>query len=192
MKTLFIEAGHGGGDPGAVARYQGKQVTEGELTADLQARIVKFLAPVAQQKNWQIKTDLPNLRLIQVLNWLRQWVKKDDVIVSLHFNAGSMKSTGVECIVPESAQFIASFGPSGTPAAHHITNAVNRALGINERPTVKPSQTPRKRIGILQIVPKSILIEVCFISNPTELDTYLKNRDRVAEELAAAIAEAYL
>lgn len=192
MRTLYIEAGHGGRDPGAVGQYNGRQVTEAELTQDLQARIVKKLAGTANKLGWQIKTDVPNLTLAQVLRWLRLGLKQTDALVSLHFNAGRLSSTGVECIVPEKTRFVPSYGPTGTPQAHLINNAVNRVLDIEERPTLKPSQTPRKRVGILELTPNSILIEVCFISNPAELAKYIENRDAVAEELAEAIAQAYL
>ena len=54
-------------------------------------------------------------------------------------------------------------------------------MGIANRGVKTEKQTARKGIGILNLKAGiSVLVEVCFMSNPNDLRAYLKNKEAVA------------
>jgi N-acetylmuramoyl-L-alanine amidase len=174
MKTAYILAGHSNTDPGAVANG----VKEADLTKGLRDQICGVLA----EKGITYQRDNDAHNLTQVLKDLRS--HEGDLILDIHFNAsGDFKATGVEVLVPDRAN------REEIAFANKLCGTVAHTLGIRTRGVKSERDSARGRLAIMQPAGNNILLEVCFISNDTDLAAYEEYEGELAEVIADLVAD---
>ena len=110
--------------------------------------------------------------------------RSDDFVIDLHFNAhGNPQARGTETIVADDATELE------LRMASRLAHVTSDALDIPLRCIKSESQTPHRRLAMLHLTPQSIILEVCFCTSPEDVEAYRNNREKLAAELAWAIAE---
>ena len=171
--TIFLFAGHGGTDPGAVG-VDGRR--EADETIRLRDRILSHLpsdASVSIDKN----TD----SLREVLR--KANTGSGSVVLDIHFNSASATATGCEVLIGDDAK------QNDIDLATDILEALLQNLGLKNRGVKKESETPRKRLGVMRESGAACLAEVCFISNKNDMAAYDKAFDSLARDIAMVLVK---
>jgi N-acetylmuramoyl-L-alanine amidase len=166
-----VTAGHGAGDPGAVA-------ADGTTEAALMTELRNIVADKLRKAGHEVKTDgaaWQNLPLVHALTL----VPGSDVAVELHMNAATnVLARGVEVVsLPtrtEQARTIAR------RIAHVIESPVRGSGGW-----IDQSQSARGRLGFVRA--GGLVVEVGFISNPVELHMVRSRLWLVASAIVEAL-----
>jgi len=162
---VFIDAGHGGGDPGA--RYQ--DLNEADLMRELALNIKK--------KN-------PSFELIAIdedsnkamLDMMNRG-GEDDYIISLHLNSSyTADSYGVECYH--------SGEEAAMKLAEKICKSISDATGQYNR-----GAKYKKDLWITRVKPNGVLIELGFLSNKKEREIILSSWDIYSDIISKTISE---
>lgn len=168
---ITVTAGHGAGDPGAVA-------ADGTTEASLMTELRDIVARKLRDLGHSVKTDgapWQNLPLVHALTL----VPGADVAIELHMNASENRSArGVEVV-----SLIERAGLARTIArriAHVLETPVRGAGGW-----IDQAQSARGRLGFVRA--GGLVVEVAFISNPEELARYQERKWLVASAIVAAI-----
>lgn len=170
---IFLIAGHGGGDSGAVGV---SNRTESAETIKLRDKIKVHL----QDNGAKFYTDDDRDGLATVLN--KCSTGSGSVVLDIHFNAAAAKTaTGVEVIVGDDAQ------GNDLALAMDVLDTVIKHTGLKSRGIKKESQTPRKRLGMMREHGSVCLLETCFISNDKDMAAYDKAIGDLARDLAVAL-----
>ena len=172
--TIFLFAGHNlKSDPGAVSGNR----TEAREAAKLRKEVAFHL--IQLQANFVTDNDSDDLR--QTL--AKANTGSGSVVLDLHFNAGPASATGVEVLVGDDAT------AEDMAFAKAVLKATTSALGLRDRGIKRESQTPRKRLGVMREQGRVCLLEVCFISNPSDMAAFDANKVLLAKTLAAILVE---
>lgn len=167
---IFLLAGHGGGDSGAVG-VNGR--TESAETIKLRDKIKAHL----QRAGAKFCVDSDRDGLATVLR--KCATGGGSVVLDIHFNASSNKlATGVEVIVGDDAQ------ANDLALATDILNLMVGRTGLKSRGIKRERDTPRKRLGVMREHGAVCLLETCFISNPSDMQKYDVVVDNLARDLA--------
>lgn len=172
MTIVTITAGHGGSDPGAV----NGNVTEAEIATDMRNMIKLYL----ERKGIDVRTD-GNGSDNQSLTNAIKLISGSKVAIELHCNAFSKPSAGgVEALAQ----------PKDKAICQKLCKAVSRVMGIpirgSEGGFKSEGSGQHSRLGYVRN--GGIILELFFISNPVELQTYQARKWLVARELADVIA----
>lgn len=160
---IYLCAGHGGSDSGAV--YFGKK--ESDLTFDFTSSLHKVLSSY----DINCLLDKKENKAQDTINYLKNIIKQDDIALDFHFNASENKdASGCEVFVPESPS------KKEIDLAGKVCYTISTYLGIKNRGIKKPSESKRGKIGFLELNCNTILIEICFMSNLQDMDKYEKNK----------------
>ena len=164
---VYVDAGHGGGDPGA----NGCGYNEEDLTYELAHKVADRLRASGTQVYVMDSTDKKlnyKYRHPDALNM------GANAYVSIHFNAGG--GTGTESYVHSlrSAQ-----GSLCLQSSTH--SSLINALGLRDR-GMKSEQ-----FAVVSGPVPSVLLEVCFIDNWDDMNTYIARKDSVALGIASGI-----
>jgi N-acetylmuramoyl-L-alanine amidase len=168
-RKIIISAGHGGIDSGAV----GNGYIERDLTIELRNLIVAELSSLG------IKADVdPNKNALkETLAWLRGRFVSKDILFDIHWNAGPAAAKGSEVIIPDvSSEY-----------EKKLAEALLKVLvdvGFKSRGVKPEAETARKKLGWMRPVAENVLIEICFISNSTDMKLYQANKQTIAKKLA--------
>lgn len=147
---IAVSVGHGLSDPGAV---------NGDLCEHLIVYGIAWKlreALTAKGHNVEpISCFQPLIGKIKEIN-AEHAVKPFDLAVEIHLNsAADPKANGTECLY---------FSPKNQPLATQLSGALSKALGTRNRGAIK-----RDNLGFLkQTNPPALIIEVLFISNPSD------------------------
>lgn len=169
-RKIILSAGHGGTDPGAVS---GSYI-ERDLAIELRNLIVKELNSLG------IKPLVDDNRnaLKQTLAWLRGKFASKDILVDIHWNAaGSREANGSEIIIPD----VSSKFEKDLAAA---LLKVFTDIGFRNRGVKPEALTARKTLAWMRPNAENILLEVCFISNLTDMKLYEANKLQIAKRVA--------
>lgn len=168
-RKIIISAGHGGIDSGAVS---GSYI-ERDLTIELRNLVVAELKALGVTA---LVDDNKNA-LKETLAWLRGKFGSKDILFDIHWNAASPQAKGTEVIVPDQAsQF-----------ENNLAKAILKVftdLGFKDRGVKPESLTARKRLGWMRPTAENVLLEVCFISNATDMKLYQANKTNISKQLA--------
>lgn len=174
MRKIIISAGHGGTDPGA----SGNGYIERDLAIELRNLIIAELKALGISA---LSDDDKNA-LKQTLLWLRGKFTTGDILLDIHWNAaGNPDANGSEVIIPQ----IASTFEKDLAAA--ILKCFT-SFGYRDRGVKPETETARKSLGWMRPNAENILIEVCFISNLTDMKLYQANKQGIARRVAATLA----
>lgn len=170
---IFLIAGHGGGDSGAVG-VNGRK--EAEETIKLRDKIALHLKNAGA--NFRVDDDRDGLST--VLKKINSG--SGSVVLDIHFNASQNKTaTGVEVIVGDDAQ------GNDLSLAMDVLECVLNLTGFKNRGVKKESQTQRKRLGVMREHGAVCLLEVCFITSASDMIKYDLTSDALAEKLAEVL-----
>lgn len=166
-----ITAGHGAGDPGAVA-------ADGTTEAALMTELRDIVASKLRSFGHTVKTDgarWQNLPLVHALTL----VPGADAAIELHMNAAASTSArGVEVVsLPAQRELARTIARR---IAHVIESPVRGAGGW-----IDQAQTARGRLGFVRV--GGLVVEVGFISNPEELHRVRTRLWVVASAIVAAL-----
>jgi N-acetylmuramoyl-L-alanine amidase len=180
MNTLYLIAGHHHNDPGAVSNHAslGGRVKEADLTIELRG-LIKMYFELYNDNPVVIDND--SHVLSRVISEIASTIKRDDIMVDIHFNAFNGRATGVEVIVPRISS------AKERNLADNICINLADIMKIPNRGVKGEDKTARGRIGILAGTGNRILIEVCFKDNPVDMLAYQKNKHLVADSIAQSI-----
>lgn len=183
MKTIYLSAGHTnvkGSDNGA----SGNGFVEGVLAVEF----VKLLEVELKKLNVKVITDSFSNALAQtMISFKNLFVKKQitakDIAIEIHWNAASPEATGTEVIIPgrSSSKEATTIEKK---VALEIVDSIATILNIKNRGVKFEYQTARKKLGWMTLDAENILIEMCFISNKKDMESYQKNKEILAKAIA--------
>ena len=174
MRTLFLSAGHGGYDVGAV----GNGHKEAELTIELRDLVNKYLLKLGIKA---ITDDNKNA-LAQTIRFFQNKVSKDSILIDIHWNAFTETSTGTEVLIPAQPTELEK------SIAIDLSKVISDTLKIKNRGVKTELQSARGKLGWMRLTGENILIETCFISNPNDMKSYQENKEMLAENIAIVLA----
>lgn len=172
-RKIFLSAGHGGTDSGAV----GNGYVERDLTIDLRNHIARELKAIGVVPS----IDDDRNALSKTLAWLRGKFKAKDILFDIHWNAAANpEAKGSEVIVPDAAS---QFEKDLAKAILKVFTDV----GFKDRGVKPEALTARKKLGWMRPAAENILIEVCFITNLTDMKLYEANKNNISKNIASVL-----
>jgi N-acetylmuramoyl-L-alanine amidase len=183
MRKIFISAGHSnraGRDRGAT----GNGFIEGELTVELRNLIISELNKLGVKPI----VDGDNTILSETLNFFRNLTTPNCIVLDLHWNAAAPTATGTETLIPSNpSQFEINL-------AEALSKAVNETLGIRLRGNHKgklgvktEAESHHGRLGWMRLTGENVLMEICFITNSSDMNAYQKNKNTLAKKIAEVL-----
>lgn len=177
MKTIFLDAGHHNNDPGAVNAQL--NITEATLTKDFRNHLGEALRANGYEDTLLYDRDQDNLN--QTIARINSSLTENDLVISIHFNAGPPKASGCEVIVANNAS------TTELTIAASLCRTLSTTLKLNNRGVKRESSSARGRLAIVNVIPNAVLLEVCFISNESDITSYYTNKNNLMTNLAKAI-----
>jgi len=171
--AIFLSAGHNLKDPGAVAGG----TTEAAEMMELRDRVIFHIGERAK-----VIRDLDSETLGQYLTRIQ--TGSGSVVLELHMDAaGTATATGATAVIGDDADGL------DKRFAEDLARLCSGTLGIRNRGVITESKTHRGRLGLMRETGIVALLEVCFISNPSDLQAYRDNREVLAAKLADILVQ---
>lgn len=183
MRKLFISAGHTnvkGKDQGA----SGNGYIEGVETVRLRDAIVNHY----KKLGGDVTIDSNSNTLAHTLTYFKNLVSPTSIVLDIHFNAASPSATGTETLIPNNnTEFERNL-------AYDLSYKVSKTLGIPARgkyngltgvKTEKDSH--HGSLGWMKLTGDNVLMEICFISNKNDMESYEENFEKLAKEIAEVL-----
>lgn len=185
MRKIFISAGHSN-KPGKDRGASGNGFIEGELTVELRNLIVSELKKMGVNP----VVDEDDSILSQSINFFRNLTTNTCIVMDIHWNAGPPTATGTETLIPsENTKFEREL-------AGKISEVVSKRLGIRLRGNHRgilgvktEAESHHGRLGWMRLTGENILPEICFISNKSDMESYQKNKQCLAKDIANVLVE---
>jgi N-acetylmuramoyl-L-alanine amidase len=137
-----------------------------------------------KSKNVKVTTDQNTSKLREVVSWLKGLVTSKDLVIDIHFNASTNpKASGVEVLIDDTSSSIEKM------FSRELAEVISESLKLKNR-GIKPESTTRhKRLAIISDpqVAVNVLLEICFVSNQSDVDSYKKNYLSLVNNLANVI-----
>lgn len=183
---VFIDAGHGEDDPGAV----GNGMRESDIVLEVATHLNVILRGVGIETKMSRTGDTRPALRHQTAN---QWGA--DLLVSIHANAGG--GTGVETVIATSSpRNLKRDLAESRKLASMISNALGQEFGMRVRRdngVMLETETPRRSIGVLrESTMTAVLPEIAFIDSPPQnpdIDVLRNRRADVAFVIARCICQ---
>jgi N-acetylmuramoyl-L-alanine amidase len=174
---IFLSAGHNSHgikiDNGASAN--------GYTEANLAINFRELVEIELNKLHLSYITDKDNERLAEYLERIK--TGNGSVVLEFHFDAAAnTKATGTTSIVGVDADRL------DIAFAREIVNATSTILGIKNRGIISEAQSHRGRLGLMRENGIVSLLELCFITNKSDLEKFFKNKFVLAREIAKIIA----
>lgn len=175
---VFISAGHNAqsktikSDPGAI----GNGYKEGDLTIDFRNRVCKELDRIGTKYTRDSDEESLSMYLRRINTG------SGSVVIEYHFDAAaSSAATGTTGLIEREADRL------DRAFAKEITDATASILGIRNRGVITEAESHRGSLGLMREEGIICLSELCFISNKSDVNNYLKYRDALAKKHAEII-----
>lgn len=169
--AIYLSAGHYEKDSGAV----GNGYKENELCIELRDMVVPRLG------GYRVITDKDCETLSQYLARIKPG--NASVVVEIHFNAATPSATGTEVLIADNHNTLSR------DLADDLSTEIASTLCIPNRGVKTESQSARGRLAFVRQEGACALIEVCFISNKKDMESYQKHKEEVAEAIAELLKE---
>lgn len=172
---IFLSAGHHLKDPGAVANgYK-----ENELAIRLRDLIAKELDNLGAKYILDKDTET----LAQYLNRIQ--TGSGSVVCELHWNASSnLAANGCEILVKNNPPY------QTMNVAKKVIGSICEIAGFRNRGVKTEKESARGSLGLMKEQGIVLLIEMCFITHPPDMDKYFANEYYIAQSIAIELAEA--
>lgn len=170
---IFISAGH---NPHGIKVDNGASAN-GYTEADLAIDFRELVELELNRLKAKYITDSDSERLAQYLERIK--TGNGSVVLEFHFDAATNpKATGTTSIIGVDADRL------DMAFAREIANATSTILGIKNRWVISEEQSHRGRLGLMRENGIVSLLELCFITNKSDLEKYFKNKFVLAREIA--------
>jgi N-acetylmuramoyl-L-alanine amidase len=183
MRKIFLSAGHTnipGGDRGA----SGNGFIEGELTIELRNSIYNELCILGARA----ELDSNSNALKETIQAFKNLVSPSCILVDIHWNAAGPTATGTETFIPD------NYTEFELELASKLSKCISDTLEIPLRGSVKgkpgvktEAMSARKTLGFMRLTGQNALLEVCFISNKSDMEKYQTNKKTLAKNIAQII-----
>lgn len=181
MRKIFLSAGHSnkkGSDVGAT----GNGFIEGELTVELRNLIYNELCTLGACA----ELDANSNALKETIQFFKNLVTSSCILLDIHWNASSNpKATGTEVFIPT------NYTSFELELAGKLAKCMSDTLGIPLRGNIKDTlgvkteaMSARGTLGWMRLNGQNILLEVCFISNKSDMEKYQANKSILAFKIA--------
>ncbi len=172
ITKVVIDAGHGGYDPGAVG---GKGTHEANLTLDISQRVVKMLNEQSDFIGLATRETDKYVSLGDRVAFANS--QNADLFMSIHYNSSTSKdANGTETYIYYNSD--PTFGQIVHKHLIAATGLKDRGLKRHEFYVIKNTKMP------------AALVEIAFVSNPTEEN--LANTTAFKEKVSRALADALI
>ncbi|MGE3439946.1 MAG: N-acetylmuramoyl-L-alanine amidase [Blastocatellales bacterium] len=173
LKAVVVTAGHGGGDPGAVANGWNESELavwlRDEITSILRGRMVRVITDGQRGSNKPLRDACGLAKSV------------DGPAAEIHFNAGPPGASGVEVLS----------NPELKPLAREIARAISTVTRSPLRGDLgwkNPASGQHHRLAFCEA--GGLILEVCFMTEHDDLKAYLENKGAVASAIAAILGYA--
>lgn len=170
-EMLFLISGHNGEGTGANSSF----LDEGKETIVLRNLIALNLTRLGCL-DYTTDDDTDNLNT--VISKLKQKVKKDDILIDIHFNSATETANGTEIFIPT------DYSPEEKSLAENLLKTVCDTLGTKSRGVKVEGQSQHSRLAILHLPCHTVLVEVCFLTNKSDVYKYKESREKLAENIS--------
>lgn len=179
MRKLFISTGHqsyNNIDPGAMANG----VKEADLTTEFCSLLVKELTKL----NITPFVDDAKDGLKESVDRVIQHMGNTDLAIEIHFNAAvGFTAFGTEVLIPfSSTQY-------EKDSATKLCKTICNVLQTSSRGVKTEAESAHGRLMFMRPNCENILIEICFITNTSDLFKYQHNKETLAMNLALTISQ---
>jgi LysM repeat protein len=128
--------------------------------------------------------------LSETINIFKNRTSPNSIVVDIHFNAGPPTATGTETLIPSDNTLFER------QLAEKISDIIHKCLGIRKRGNhnghlgVKTeAESHHGRLGWMRLTGENILLEVCFITNKNDIESYNRNKIELAKDIANILIE---
>lgn len=171
--TAFISAGHNPKgikvDPGAVAN--------GFHEADLAVEFRNLVVNLLQKRNVKVITDKDDERLGDYLKRIQ--TGSGSVVLEFHFDAAaSTTATGTTALIGSDADRL------DKAFAKELADTTAEVLSIKNRGVLSEKDSHRGSLGLMREQGIVALLELCFITNDKDLNSYFLNKNELAVKIA--------
>src|SRR5690625_4484757 len=176
MTKIFLDPGHGGNDPGAVANG----LREKDLTLDIAKRIRKYLNDNYSGHTIKMsRTGDTYPSLTKRANDANKWGA--DVFVSIHINAGG--GTGFESFI-----YNGKVSSKTKQVQNDVHDAIVKETGVNDRGKKRANFAVLRQTNM-----PAVLTENLFIDTKKDADKLKSSKflDKVAKGHAIGLAKAF-
>lgn len=170
--AIYLSAGHSLHDTGA-AGINGR--TENKETIKLRNAVLYCL----QAKGIPVQTDNDNESLAAYL--ARIHLAPGDKVLELHFDQFDGKASGTTAYVKNNA------GGRCISFAQGLVSMVSQTLGIPSRGVKPESESGRRYLALVHASAMAVILEVCFIDNPFDMQAYDANFEKLCIRLAGIL-----
>lgn len=173
---LILTAGHHLADSGAV----GNGFREADLNIELRDLVYERLKQLRSSLSIWVDDDRDTLG--QVIAKVKSFATSNDFWLELHFDsAANQSASGSTALVANNARAMSvKFG-------EELLLVMPKVMSIPNRGVKDEKASNRGRLGMLHTAASSVLLEIAFISNWKDMESYQKWKYWVAEEIALAI-----
>lgn len=173
---IFISAGHNPGgikpDPGAIGN--GKR--EADLTVEFRNLVLEEL----NKQGAKSVSDNDSERLGEYLKRIQ--TGNASVVLEFHLDASANASaTGTTVLIGSDAD------NNDKSFAKELAAATSEILQIRNRGVISEAESHRGRLGLMREKGIVALLEICFISNPSDLSAYEKYKLFLAAKVSAIL-----
>lgn len=181
MRKLFISAGHTnieGQDRGAI----GNSYIEGNLTVELRDLLVKELKALGISP----VIDSNSNAFIQSLAYFKNLTTSNSVLLDIHFNAATPQATGTETLIPK------TYTTFEYNLAAELSKVVGETLDLKLRGfngVKTEAESHHGKLGWMRLTGENVLMEICFITNSSDIEKYQKNKLALAKNIAITLSK---
>ena len=184
MRTIYLSAGHSvtkNSDRGA----SGNGFIEGVEAAKIRQRVVQILK---SKYDVTAVVDSDDSILSQTLAFFRNKTTNKCIVVDIHFNAASPKATGTETLVESNpTQFELDLAFCLSDIAHKRLNIPKRGNFRGIQGVKSEAESHHGRLGWMRLTGENALIELCFISNKSDMEAYQREFENYCSDLALVL-----
>ena len=169
MRRIFISAGHGAGDPGAVANGR----SEASVVTEFRDLVAGYLEAFGVHYAMDGLTGV-NIPLRDAVKMIRP----GDIAVEFHLNAASHPgATGVETLG----------GLATKELCTALCEVISTRLKIKNRGTKPENAGQHQRLAFVQA--GGSIVELFFLTNPSDVASYEAAKRLLAKEIATVLQD---
>jgi len=169
---IFISAGHGGNDSGAVVN----DFREAKIVYSVASKLVALLVRKKKKAKFVGKTTATAATIAQMKT--EKWTL-NDLLIDIHANAASSASaSGVEVWISDEKM---------RPIAEKICGSIAEKLAMKNRGVKKDSDNRHGSLGILRTGCPAVLVELGFMTNPEDMEKMVNRQNDFAGALFSAV-----
>ena len=176
MGRIFISAGHFSGDPGAATAIGTSEAQEMIKTRDLIIAELKSRGLVQDQDFFSVPDIID---LTPTINWINARAVSGDVALEIHGNAFDKRARGTECF------FIHGNAARERDARLMLNALLNQVPSLIDRGAKSDTlSAPGSLAFCRRIAVPSLLLELCFVDEPQDMNLLLRDRAKFAKGIA--------